>query len=129
MSDALVSQVDLLATFATLTGQKLAAEEAPDSFDVLSALLGKSKSGRSQLVEHSGVIALREGAWKYIEPSKGQKRLVNTNTETGNDPQPQLYNLASDPGETNNVAAVETARTESMAAALKQMRDTGRTRQ
>jgi hypothetical protein len=43
--------------------------------------------------------------WKYIEPSQGPKIQVNTNTETGNDPLPQLYNLKTDIGEKNNVAA------------------------
>ena len=28
----------------------------------------------------------------------------NTNTELGNDPAPQLYDLEADPGETRNVA-------------------------
>ena len=40
VSDALVGQVDFLASFAALTGQALAREDAPDSLDVLGALLG-----------------------------------------------------------------------------------------
>ena len=45
-----------------------------------------------------------KGDWKFIEPGPGVKVQVNTNTETGNDPMPQLYNLKTDIGEKNNVA-------------------------
>lgn len=103
-SDALFSQVDLMASFASLTGQSIPSGEGPDSFNHLDVLLGKSKTGREWLVEHNGKLALIKGDWKYIEPASGIKMKVNTNTETGNDPLPQLYNLKSDLGEKNNVA-------------------------
>ena len=73
VSDALVCQIDFLASFAALTGQKLAAGEGPDSRNVLPALLGQSQTGRDQLVEHARVLALRDGSWKYIEPGTGPK--------------------------------------------------------
>lgn len=44
-SDALISQVDFLSSFASLTGQTLPYDAAPDSFDQIQALLGKSKTG------------------------------------------------------------------------------------
>src|SRR4029434_871925 len=37
VTHALVSQVDLIASLASLTGQRLGNSEAPDSFDVLAA--------------------------------------------------------------------------------------------
>lgn len=103
VTDALVSQVDFLASFAALVGQKLTAGDAPDSRDVLSALLGEAKVGRNQLVEQGGPFGMRDGLWKYIEPTKGPKRSVWTGTELGNSPTAQLYNLGSDLGETNNL--------------------------
>ena len=45
VSDALVSQVDLLASLAAFTGQKLPETAAPDSFNLMPALLGKTKQG------------------------------------------------------------------------------------
>jgi len=102
-SDALVSQIDLLASFAALTGKKLAVNDAPDSFDLLSALLGKSPAGRDHLVEHARCLSLIKGDFKYIEPSKGPKINKNTNTELGTDLQPQLYNLRNDLGEKHNI--------------------------
>ncbi len=104
LSDALFSQVDLLRSFAELTGQNLAGNDAPDSFNQLNALLGKDKKGREWLVEHNNRLTIIKGDWKYIEPGPGPKITANTNTETGNDPMPQLYNLKNDIGEKNNLA-------------------------
>jgi len=103
VSDALVCHIDFLASFAALAGQKLAAGEGPDSRNVLPALLGQSQIGRDQLVEHARVLALRDGSWKYIEPGAGPQRNQATRTELGNDPAGQLYQLAEDLGETNNL--------------------------
>lgn len=128
VSDALVSQVDFLASFAAFTNQKLGDADAPDSFNVLPALLGKSKAGREHLVEQASVLSLRVGPWKYIEPGKGPKIQKNTNTETGNDPDGQLYNLASDLGETNNLVARHPDRGKEMAARLQQIRQNARSR-
>ena len=96
VSPALVCQIDLIASLAALVGRKLADEDAPDSVDVLAALLGTSATGRDHLVEHAGVLSLRQGPWKLIEPGKGPKILANTNTETGQAAESQLYNLAAD---------------------------------
>jgi arylsulfatase A-like enzyme len=103
-SDALVCQIDLLASLAALTGQKLDEAAAPDSFDVLPALVGESPRGREYLVEHANGVALRKGSWKYIPPGGGQPGKAKKN-RAGAAATAQLYDLASDLGETNNVAA------------------------
>ena len=100
-SAALVGQVDLLASFAALTGQSLPT--VTDSENVLPALLGQTVQGREFLVQQSRTLALRHNRWKYITPRQGPKINKNTNTELGLDPQPQLYDLAHDLGETTNV--------------------------
>lgn len=122
VSEALVCQVDFMASFARLTGQKLPDASAPDSFDVLPALLGESKTGREHLVEQAGALALRMGPWKYIDRNKGAKRSKETDTELGNDPTGQLFNLSSDPGETNNIAADHAKQASEMDARLKDLR-------
>jgi arylsulfatase A-like enzyme len=104
ISNALFSQIDLMASFASLTGQKLSNGEGPDSRNYLTTLLGTSNAGREWLVEHSGRLTIIKGDWKFIEPGQGAKLQINTNTETGNDTLPQLYNLKRDLGEKNNVA-------------------------
>ena len=105
-SDALFSQIDFLSTFAALSGQSLSEGEAQDSHNYLNILLGKSEKGREWLVEHAtnGRLSIIKGDWKLIEPGPGPKIDTATNTELGNDPLPQLYNLRNDIGEKNNVA-------------------------
>ena len=118
VSDALVCHVDFPATFAALTGQPFDSKTSPDAENILPALLGESQTERSHLVEHAGGLALREGTWKFIPKRPGQKRQVNTDTETGNDPNPQLYDLATDLGETKNVAEAHPEIVERMRARL-----------
>lgn len=118
VSDALISQVDFPATFAALVGQKFESKTSPDTQNALAALLGDSRTGRVQLVEHAGGLALRHGEWKYIPPRPGARRTQSTDTETGNDPNAQLYNLASDPGETNSLAAKQPEKVKELAALL-----------
>ncbi len=122
VSDALVSHIDFLASFAALTGQKLAAGDAPDSRNVLPALLGQSQTGRDQFVEHANVLALRDGVWKYIEPGPGPKRNAATNTELGTDPAGQLYQLADDLGETNDLLQAQPDRSRKLLEELKAAR-------
>ncbi|MEN6425478.1 MAG: arylsulfatase [Phycisphaerales bacterium] len=127
-SGALLCQIDLLASMATLTGQTLGGSDAPDSFDVSAALLGRSQTGRDHLIEHAGTLSLIQGDWKYIEPSKGARFNKSTNTELGNDPEPQLYNLRDDLGEKANLADRHPEKAKEMAALLQEIRQRGRSR-
>ena len=128
VSDALVSQIDLLASFAALTKQTLATNDAPDSQDTLSALLGESKVGRTSLVEQGGPLSLREGTWKFIRPANGPKRYEATNTESGNDPGGQVFDLSKDLGEKENLAAKEEARLDAMGQKLNEIQQRGRSK-
>jgi len=123
VSNALVSQIDLLASFAALTNQKFDSATAPDTKDYLAALLGKDKKGRDYLIEHACIFSIIKGDWKYIEPSNRAKKSIETNTELGNDPQPQLYNLAKDIGEKNNVAAANWEKVKELEGLLKGVKE------
>jgi arylsulfatase A-like enzyme len=103
-SKALVSQVDLVASFAALAGVRERVAAIRDSHNHLAALLGDDPVGRATLIEHAGGLAIRRGKWKFIPASNGPRMNIPTNTELGNDPAPQLYDLDADPGETHNVA-------------------------
>jgi arylsulfatase A-like enzyme len=127
-SGALVSQVDMLASLAALTGRGLGAGDAPDSFDVSRALLGKDRFGRDHFVEQAGTLSLIEGRWKYIEPSSGPGFDRYTAIELGNDPEPQLYDLEVDIGETRNLAEERPELVRTMAARLEKIRRDGRSR-
>jgi len=103
VSDALLCQIDVLASVAQLLGLKVPTE-AMDSEALSQTLLGRDKQGRPHLVEHAGTLAVVKGQWKYIEPSNGPAYAKLTDTELGNSPKPQLYDLSKDIGEKNNVA-------------------------
>jgi len=104
VSDALVSQVDLLASLAALTHVELPPGAGPDSRDMLATLLGSNQQGRDYLVEHARGLALREGPWKFIPPNRGPAINRATNTELGNARHAQLYWLDQDIGERRNLA-------------------------
>ena len=129
VSDALVSQVDFIATFAALVGQKLPGGAAPDSQNILPALLGTSKKGRDHVLEQAGNVAIRVGDWKYIPPSSGARRNAATNSDLGNDPAGQLYNLAEDIGEKNNLAARHPEKVAELTARLVQLKADAASRQ
>jgi len=107
LSDALVSQVDLLVSLSTLVGVDL-DDNTFDSKDLLDAFLGRSEKGREFMVEESFTLALRKGNWKYIKPVPKEKEypawLANKHIETGFVYEPQLYNLEMDVSERVNVA-------------------------
>lgn len=111
-SDALVCQVDLLASLASLTGQKLPDDAGPDSQDILPALLGESRQGREVLIEQAGKLAIRKGAWKYIPP--GPKAAKSAAGE--------LYNLADDLAETHDLAAEQPERVKELREELARIR-------
>jgi arylsulfatase A-like enzyme len=128
VTDALVCEVDFVASFAAMTGQALGPADAPDSFNVLPALLGVSATGRADMAEQAGSLGLRRGSWKYIEPNKGAKVNRFTNTELGNDPAGQIYDLTDDRGERKNLLPRQSQRAEEMGKTLRQVRGSGRTR-
>lgn len=104
VSDALVCQIDFLRSFADLIEQPLSKEEAQDSKNILSALLGKSKQGRGVLIKQGMALSVTKGHWKYISPRAGAAVAGLTNIETGNSSVDQLYNLDEDLGEQHNLA-------------------------
>jgi len=128
VSDALTGQYDFFASFASLTSQKLAADAAPDSFDVLPALLGETKKGREWIVEHSRSLSMRKGEYKMIEATPGPAVQVNTNTETGAAPGAQLFRVTTDPGERQDLAAQMPEKVAALGALLNTVRTSARSR-
>lgn len=120
VSDALVSQVDLLASLAALVERPLVKENAVmDSMNVLPTLLGEVKQGRAFLVQEGyrdNGFGYREGEWKITQA-----------ISYGDDQKPfaerfgtvQLFNLTQDPAEQNDLAEKEPDRVAGLQAALK----------
>lgn len=122
-SDVLIGQLDLFASLARLTGQSIRPDEAPDSFDMLQQLLGKSKQNRPYLITHAGTLAIISGDWKYIAPSKGAKVARDVNIELGNDTAPQLYHLTADAHEQQNVAGQYPEKVKTLSAELEAIKN------
>ena len=119
-TSALVSHADFLASFASLAGVPLPEKAGVDSFEVLDALLGRSCVGRQELVTEGtqARTVLRQGNWTFIPPHDGPAVAAHTNIETGNSPEPQLYDLSLDIGQITNLATANKARADEMAARL-----------
>ncbi|AGA31172.1 sulfatase family protein [Singulisphaera acidiphila] len=137
ISDALICQIDLLATFAALTKRNLPQEAGPDSFDVLPALLGTSPVGRDHLVEQGGGLSLRQGKWKLISrqangqggPVATKKAAVAKKKKNGPSASAvELFDLAVDPAETNNLASSHLEEVEQLSRLLERIRQEGRSR-
>jgi arylsulfatase A-like enzyme len=123
-TDAIVSHVDFTASFASMAGVTLEPGDAPDSFDVLPALLGESDHGRQELVTE-GIQArtvIRQGDWVCIPPHIGPAVSSTTNIETGNSPDPQLYDLSLDIGQIKNAAGDDPERVAKMTKRLEEIR-------
>lgn len=108
--------------------QHLSVHEAPDSYDILNTLQGKTKTGRDILVRQGGALSIVRDDWKYIEPNNGAAYYELTDTETGNSTGAQLYNLKSDPGERNNVAEHYPGRVKELQSLLIKIKTNGRSR-
>ena len=119
VSDALVCQIDFLASFARLVGQK---NPSSDSQDLLKAFLGISKKGRENLIlEASNRLAFRKGDWVLIPPHKGSAVSKEVNIELGNSLQYQLFNLKTDPAQQKNLAEGNPAKLAEMKEGMKQI--------
>ncbi len=126
ITDALISQVDLAATLSALAGGKSDPLSMRDSMNILPALLGDSRSGRTNLIEYANRTALRQGNWKYIPPGRVSDRLGPWTQVTV--PEPGfLFDLAADPGETRDLAATYPDKVNELRELLARTRDSGRT--
>lgn len=107
VSDKLLCQVDMTATFAGMLQVQIPVNAAPDSENHLESWLNRGGTGREYLVLQNvhNNLSIEDGQWKFIAPSKGPAFHKETNTEFGNLDRDQLFNLISDSGEKVNLAA------------------------
>lgn len=102
VSDALVSQLDLAASFAKLIEADATFE---DSENYLDTFLGKTPEGRKEVVlEATGRLWLRSGNYAYIPPYQGSALNKSVNIETGVDSTAQLYEVTKDASQQKNMA-------------------------
>lgn len=139
--DELISFADMLATVASLVGEKLPDDAGEDSFDISPLLFGKKPGEpiRNSMVHvnyGSYTVAIRHGDWKLILPqwvyrvSDGTldpDHIVETKGK-GPTEKFQLFHLSTDPGEKTNLFAQEQGKAKELFDALKADIARGRSR-
>jgi arylsulfatase A len=114
VSDVLISQVDLMATFAELVGFDLSDRTAEDSQSFLPWLRGEiSAPPRDTLIHNTNPkqYAIRHGDWLLVDHESGYARPApaawnKKHNQPPDDSLPnELYNLKNDSGQRTNLAA------------------------
>ena len=128
---SLVSLSDLYATFARMTGYHLADNEAEDSYSLWPVLTREGKSDRRELISLSGngILAIRTPELKLIfGAGSGGWSYPRTAADMAGLPPMQLYNIAKDPSEKNNVIASPeyAGQVETMTALMRKCIEDGR---
>jgi arylsulfatase A len=104
--DQLTTLTNLMATIADIHGVELGDGAGMDSESILPVLKGANSKNLHPVIHHSsrGVFAIRVGEWKYIEGlGSGGFSEPRTLEPLDGGPTGQLYNLALDPSEKDNL--------------------------
>jgi arylsulfatase A-like enzyme len=134
VSDELICLTDLLATTAAVVGAALPPDAGEDSFNILPTLRGEKRTTpvRPAIVHHSGdgTFAIRQGSWKLALAlgSHGFSSPRDVKPQP-NGPRGQLYDLAKDPGEKNNLWLQEPKVVARLTALLEKYKKDGRSRE
>lgn len=118
VSEALLSQVDLLASFDYFLNSNKNNTGLIDSEPLWDVLIAKDRKGREKLIKSASTRAIIQGDYKYIMPNSGPAKNNLVNIELGNAPEDQLYNLKNDIGEQNNLAKKQPMITKQLKEAL-----------
>lgn len=106
-NDAVLGTIDLLPTLVSLAGGKIPENPVIDGRDATQQLMGKSQD--SPRIAHYGFLnyqlqTVRQGPWKLalVPQNEAMSRPIKDDAKG---PEPRLYHLGKDIGETSNVAA------------------------
>ena len=134
VNDALVSQIDIMATLASVVGYDLPDKNAAeDSHDLLPLLKGEVKSIRTSHIHNTfdHTWAFREGDWVLVTGKSGHHSRVTKEWLKKHDypktesKQPRLFNLREDIGQRNDLAAKHPEKVKAMETSLARIRAQG----
>lgn len=130
-SSEVISQVDLVATFASIIDYSLSSEEAIDSYDFLPVWKGESYQSPLRIATvqntYPNKYALRQGDWVYLNTNSGTAEAKRTDPHYLKhfelSPFPKetkglLFNLKEDPRQSKNLFAQYPERVTKMNALL-----------
>ena len=98
--DELMGTIDLLPTFASITGKSLPKGKKIDGVDASGLLTGKAKSKRKEFIYYTSrgeLEGIRQGKWKLLIKKKRGNAQGNREIH--------LFDLEKDLGEANNLAS------------------------
>ena len=135
VTDALISQVDLMATFAALVKFDLPRNAAEDSFNFQPWLKGETQTPpRTTMVHNTNPkgYAIQDGDWLLVDAKSGYASHKPSpvwnqkHHQAPDDDLPvELYNLKEDIGQRRNLAAGHPEKVAQLQALLKKIRDQG----
>lgn len=133
VSDALVSQIDLMATLAAALEYDLPDDSAEDSHDLLPLLTGEVDKIRTTHIHNTrlNAYAIRHGDWLLIDTKDGYQSGRNREWEqrhqySADDRQPvELYDLKNDIGQRHNLADQHPAKVAEMKKLIAKIREQG----
>jgi arylsulfatase A len=96
--DEMALTMDLLPTFARITGAALPTVQSLDGKDIFSLMTAKAGSATPHEVFFYDQTAIRQGDWKYHS-----RELFKVKETRRSHKGPTLYNLKEDIGESNNL--------------------------
>ncbi len=139
--DQLTCLTDILATMAAIVNVDLPDDTAEDSFNLLPAWLGETDDPIRPYILHQAfaggrTLAIRRQHWKFIDhQGSGGNRYENNEglrpfiiPDTNPDAPGQLFNLATDPGETINLYDEYPQITRELKELLEESKSSGRSR-
>jgi len=134
VSDEVISQVDIMATIAGITGAELPAGTAPDSYNLLPVLTGATYESplREATVQNTNEEkwGIRQGPWFYINSSSGEHSKMPESFKklrgyTDFNTPGVLFNLESDPEQRVNLYDKYPERVEAMDSLLQEYQGKG----
>jgi arylsulfatase A-like enzyme len=118
-SASLICHIDMMATVSAITGVPIPTGQGPDSINQLPALLNEKPAvaPRDTLIHHAGGggLAIRQGDWKLIPGGTGPATKKAQRKA-------ELFNLASDLGESRDLSEDQPERVKAMTAKLTEIR-------
>lgn len=135
VTNALISQVDLMATLAGMVNFDLPSNTAEDSYDFQSWLKDGTKAPpRSTMIHNTNTrdYAVRDGDWLLVDAKSGYASKQPSpawnkkHQQDPDDKQPvELYNLKDDIAQKHNLAAENSDKVAELQSLLKKIRDQG----